>query len=248
MKRFSIIILLIAFLSSCSKTPGIQDTNIIYYFPGTHSYSFLPGECLNSSELVFEEAYDASYNGSGVMRFFFSFDMDCQWEPLHGPYSGWLKPNESVFDSFGDKKDFVKQEYYKFYNSLSFLNDGNVTTIYYKEGIHLILHDNFANYSAGTDLGDLVFFPEDKYPAIASDVPGIENVDGMRQLHKRFMFLVPCDVFSINLAGSYHFTFTMPVKIGQYLNYLEDRNTDPDTTVQFKDEVLTCKFTVEFVH
>lgn len=228
--------------------PDIQDNEIRYGFPGTHSYSFLPGECLNSSKLVFEEAYDASYNSSGVMRFFFSFDMDCQWEPFDGPYNGWLKPNESVFTRFGNKGDFVKQEYYKFYNSLSFRKIGDLTSIYYKEGIHLILHDNFAEYSAGTDLGDLVFFPEDKYPAIASDVPGIENVDDMRQLQKRFMFLVPCDVFSINIAGSYRFTLTMPVKIGQYLNYLKDRNTDPDTTVQFKDEVLTCDFTVEFVH
>ena len=50
------------------------------------------------------------------------------------------------------------------------------------------------------------------------------------------------------MAGSYDFTFEIPVKVGQYLHYLKDSIDDPNAKVQFKDDVCTCNFTVTFIH
>ena len=36
----------------------------------------------------------------------------------------------------------------------------------------------------------------------------------------------------------------IPVKVGLFLNYLMEKKTNPDATMQFRDEVLTCEFTV----
>ena len=224
---------------SCNKLP-----------PNPRSYSLLPGECLKSTELIFNEAYDASYNGTGVMRFFFSLDMDCTLAALSNSDGYRFEPGKGVFRSFNDKADAVKKAYFDFYDELQFLSSGDLTTIYYNgnEGMQLISHNKFAEYDKGADLGSLLFFPENKYPAFESNLPGIDNSDGLHQLYKRFMVLLPCDVWSINLADIYNFTFIIPVKAGQYLNYLNERLNDPDTKVSFKDMTLTCNITVSFIH
>jgi len=234
------IAIVILLLTSCEEfgaaTPAYEDK------------SFIPGECIKGPELIFHEAYDASYNGSGVMRFFFYFDLDCKHESLSGSYSGRLIPSKTVFSSFGDDAGAVEKAYYDVYDNLQFLERVPITTIYYKDGMRLISHDKFAEYPKGSDLSQYLFFEETERPVFESVIPGLESTGDMRRLSRRFMVLLPCDVRSINMAGSYDFTFEIPVKVGQYLHYLKDSIDDPNAKVQFKDDVCTCNFTVTFIH
>ena len=40
------------------------------------------------------------------------------------------------------------------------------------------------------------------------------------------------------------FHFEIPVKVGLFLHYLKDKISDPNAEMQFKDEVLTCDFSM----
>ena len=42
------------------------------------------------------------------------------------------------------------------------------------------------------------------------------------------------------------FELNIPVKVVMYLNWINDKLTDPDAPVPYKDEVLHCKFTTRY--
>lgn len=243
MRRYYFIFtIVLIILSSCNKFPA---ADIPYY-----SKSFLPGECLKSTNLIFDEAYFSSYDGKGAMFFFFYLDMDFEWEALvaENPHIGRNIPGKNVFTSFKDDAKAVEKAYYDFYDGLKFRPDyyGNCTSLYYKDGMRLISHDSFAEYPQEADLSQYIFLTESKQSAFESGIPGLENITDMRLLGMRLMVVLPCDVYSINLADTYDFTFEFPVKVGQYLHYLKDKIDDPDAKVHFTDEVLTCDFTFIF--
>ena len=41
------------------------------------------------------------------------------------------------------------------------------------------------------------------------------------------------------------FTLEIPVKVVMYLNWLDDRITDPNAPIPYREDVLRCEFTVD---
>lgn len=227
-------------------------------------YSFLPGECLNSSSLTFKSyvanAYTFSYyndNGwlidsekgnedenSHMFLLIFNLDLLCHQENLaRGFLDNDFKfiPDNSVFQQFGTASKKISKQYDDIYQELDFgLHGGQYATIYYKGGLSLIADKVFGGYDAGENIGEIVCIGRRDEDMC---VPGISLEDNMHAIGRHISLLIPIYEHEI-VKERVTFNLSIPVKVGMYLTWLNDRLSDPDAELRYQDDTLSCTFTV----
>lgn len=227
--------------------------------PEVEYLSLIPGECLNSGDLVFSyEGFRETgiYQHPRVLFFNFTLDLDVEKDVVnwiggkvgHRPAVVRFKPKETVYKNYGINANQVKRDYesyYTFYqetvNPSVVLSD--LTTIYYSEALSLTADKEFAGIPAGEELSSLVLGPKEYGCGIVYSPPIAAPAD-CYALTRWFNFYIPIDDGREVVEETVTFHFELPVKVGMLLNYLHDSQTNPDATIEFRDEVLTCDFSV----
>lgn len=216
--------------------------------------SILPGECLMDNELLLQEAYDGESNNQGVIKMFFKMNLNtlikhkrefklnnviCDLDNYF-----YRTPGKDVYSAFGANAGIIAEEYEKYHSDLNFSNYYcDEITIFYEGGMILTADKEFAGYPAGTNLGDMVFLPQNNSLAA---IPGIEDFGNSIHLSPRFGIFFPSDGWWCQENTEVNLSLSMPVKVGLLLQWLNDRIDNPDAEMQYKDEVLTCNFTIDF--
>ena len=256
MKRTILSILLLvlcslALLSGCGKF-GAATPEVKYL-------SLIPGECLNSGNLVFSyEGFKetAVYLHPRVLIFHFTLDMDVEKDVVSwiggivGHHAGVIrfKPTGKVYGSFGSESVQVEREYEalytKYQNTVCATPDmTDLTTIYYSDALSLTADKDFAGIPAGEELSSLVLGPKEYGCGIKFSPPIAAPAD-YYALMRWFNFYIPIENGHEVEKETITFHFELPVKVGMLLNYLHDAQTNPEATMEFRDDVLTCDFTV----
>ena len=70
--------------------------------------------------------------------------------------------------------------------------------------------------------------------------------EGYAPLSRSISIRIPTEGFEI-YDEPVKLQFEIPVKVGLFLHYLNNKMSDPTTTMQFRDEVLTYEFTMSGV-
>ena len=255
MKKAYIFFALIAIIctTSCGKFWGASGT--------PHQiYILLTGECLRSMELEYyhPESLDHQIDRN---RFIFTFSLDMADYIIED--TGWKQdriiPSEETFNTFRGNKKIVKHAFEDVYEECCayFSAQGrfSISTIIYDKGISLTADKDFAGFPAGEDLAsEIMGIPQnDGFPKDAILAPGwnlAENAGTALNIPLDYLTLLE-DVISFSIPMGNHtltdekvtFELNIPVKVIMYLNWLNDKVTDPKAPVVYKDEVLHCRFT-----
>lgn len=273
MKYFKLIILVLAFplFISCFEKGAahpaatyvrlltgecLNDTEIVYYVPD--------GE---DQQLYGEE--DSNKPGHEVFfSFGFTFDLNHNVEKL----SRWEYrdvPSDELFDSFGGNSKKVRREFEAIYEAFEIKGVSpheEVITLLYEGGASLVANKTFAGYPAGTDLGEFLtcsYMPGGRDEAVS--IYGVDPVVGSVYNIKESLdpvLNIPLDYISMLRGSGISFNFPIgnselvkeevtfdlkiPVKVVMYLNWINDKISDPDAPVPYKDEVLHCTFTTRY--
>ena len=239
MKKIIVTVIAFAFLISCSKPQKAQ--------PGASERSFVPGECLADTELYLKstgEFKDDKYAIELGMNWTTQFDA-LGWVVRWGDATRYrIIPAKEVYSQFGDNKNNVENEYEKAYGRvMSAYHDlRDIRTIYYDGGMSLTANYAFAGIKAGEDLSSLFelysFVSREKYSIPDNDFEFEHILEG-----DSIILTFPKDV-DFDGRLEIEFTLALPVKVGLYLTWLGNRLTDPDAPYPYREETLTCTFTV----
>lgn len=226
--------------------------------PGTEvrEVSLLPGECLRSSTLIFDESTHFSINDYGHPRgFVIAFDMDLDEEyqvlkralgPIGFATNCRYKPKDLVFNGFGKMSSQMKKEYETLYTEYSkdiLEPNTSLTTIYYQDKLSLTADKAFAGIPSGEDLSSIVLNPQIAYKYYYYPIPDIDVPTEYIPLPRRFAIVIPVADFQ-EVVEPVKMHLEIPVRIGMLLNYLNDKLSDDNATMTFRDEILTCDFTI----
>ena len=235
-------------------------------FIGPYTQFFIPGECLKSSELIyfaFSSAEwmisnlihigqidpsvlpeDIDYN-SVTLIFGLKMDIDIHRTLYDNNSVIWFMPSYSLFEEFGNNADAVANNYNNVYDviGLPYTHPYDYTAVLYdKNNFTLTADRDFAGIPAGQNLRDIAYIGNEIYDYRLS-VPGIEYQDNTFALDYNIYIIIPIESDPLGTEAT-TFSFSIPVKVGMYLHWLNDRLTDPDAQMQYRDETLTCTFTV----
>lgn len=237
--------------------------------PAAQTKCILTGECLASTELTY---YVPDSDGQQVRsnRFIFAFTMDFSNHVKERTDDKELAlnwrdiPSEEIFDSFGPNKQAVRNEFERVYEDFSnnYISRFQKTwyeiaTVLYNGGISLVANKDFAGVPAGENLAGLITcVPSDdnfkENPVISSGFNTPSNAGGFLGIPMEYISMTEAGIaFSIPM-GEYKlveedvtFELQIPVKVVYYLNWLNDRLSNPNAPVPYKDEVLHCTFTTK---
>lgn len=233
----------------------------------------LPGECLSGTELQYvvpETDYQQVYDDCLLFR----FSMELTDHEIKKDGGLWSRmyndtPSKSLYDSFGKNKSKVRKEFNGIFDVLSeyYLYDFHqydfaIVTILYNGGISLTANKEFAGFKSGEDMspsikasplwGDSI---DDNLtnPVISSSSRLAEKAGKILDIPMEYISLAGDEIrFSIPMADyqlveeEVTFELKIPVKVVSYLEWINDRLSDPDAPVPYKDEVLHCKFTTGY--
>lgn len=235
---------------------------------------FLPGECLASNELEYNiPASDGQQVISN--RFLFSFSLDLSGHKVERTDDYQLAlhwrdvPSDELFSKFGDNQNAVREEFERLYENFyhSFLSrfhksDFSLVTILYNGGLTLRANKDFAGYPAGDNLEPLVTcwpswdsFVEDSRedPVIGPGCNTPGNAAGFLGIPLEYKCMIDDGIsFSIPM-GEYElvkepisFELVVPVKVVYYLQWINDRITNPAAPVPYLETEFHCNFTSEY--
>lgn len=216
--------------------------------------TFLPGECFWYPSL---EWYSASFNSSDTVLF--SFGMRIKDYTLEGygrkGYVGVRDeryvPTDDLYASFGENAQIVKSEYDKvFYDFLGSAGENSrskLITVLSDGKITLTADKDFAGYKSGENLPVSLELVRGRYPCDYINQFFEIPLDYKYMLSSSFVVTMPVGYESWQkVAETVTFELKMPVKVVMYLNWLNDKISDPDAPVPYEEEVLYCKFTTDF--
>ena len=104
-------------------------------------------------------------------------------------------------------------------------------------------HD-FHGIIAGDDLSSIAYLYSDELPYDEYELPIITVPSDYQLLSPVMLVRIPLSEDDVIEDEDITFHIELPVKVGMFLAMLNDRLTDPDAEMQFRDEVLTCDFTI----
>lgn len=209
---------------------------------------FLTGECLDTAEM----SDSGSRVSDGKIDFRFDLALNCEsdrWGKNIGDHYRYI-PDEDIFESYGKNKKKVKKAYDELFESVvdscteKWQNDEfSVVTIMYEGGLSLTANKDFAGIPAGDDLASLVVlgYGFDSAAGGFLDIP----LGNSTMLEDYLNFSISTSGFEVT-EESVGFELKIPVKVVMYLDWLNDRISDPDAEVSCKDEILHCKFSTDF--
>ncbi len=266
MKKVRIICLILAsipisLLSSCDKSPAARCE------PRVDFISLLPGECLMDNELTCVYCNQSGHGKTYLFRF--AMNLDIEKEEMGNCGRPYLieryRPTDDVFQQFGVNSESLKDVYNNVWSTIDYTQ----TTFFYDDVI-LTADTDFAGISKGENLAPLFMNPNadiDSYVAPFSiqednmlcmqtfnlwvtygpenNMDDYMNDDAVYHLVDKQAFLD----FRIDISNKYkfvkesvNFTLTIPVRSAQYLTWLNDKMSDENAQMTWKDEVLTCTF------
>ena len=214
--------------------------------------SLIPGECLNSTELHCPKAGPYEY----LYEFWFKLDLNTVTEKLSRKQSQIhatsfrVVPSDTVFEQFGNNFSAVRKEYERVWAESIHKCE---TTIYKNGDITLLADKEFCGIPAGENLAGLI----DK--SSISPIPHLEDKmalplpDGVIDSKAKSLFgAYDVDVFGLfirykgdgyeRVNEAVNFSLSIPVRVVYYLTWLNDKLTDENAPMTWKDEVLTCTF------
>ena len=178
-------------------------------------------------------------------------------------------PSDEVFESFGINSNRVKDEFEGVYSRLcfgqpDFKGDAlwfHIITILYNGGISLKANKEFAGYPAGEDLAPVIMChpawnkpegiddPIVTYPI--NDRIFVDDLLGIPLNYKSVLssdgveFVIPMGEHKL-VEEEVTFELEIPVKVVMYLTWLNNKLSDPNAPVPFREEVLHCRFTSKY--
>ena len=238
---------------SCSRsTLGPEPHNI-----GRRSY--IPGECLASSSLSVNSKITDTY-----CKMNFCLSLIGWGATTDGDGFIETRPQEFIFAKFLPNASEVKKLFHEYAYPATFRSDAfyDLTSIYYDSCISLVADKDFAGYKAGDNIMQEATLANDNVRTLLSD--GLTCIEGLiTEDRYSVMPILPDLPFSYQGIFGYDsfyvyipnrdyeivdedvtFTFTMPVKVGLYLTWLNDTLTDPDAPFPYREETLTCTFSI----
>ena len=254
---------IISLIPACGKFPAGT--------PDARQISLLPGECLKSNAInvhlyesyaqVFDVPYliiDSCFNAFNIkeppsIAISFDMKMDIEREVLSylnesGKVSEYrYKPSNNVFEAFGDNSKTVKKEYDLYYESFKnapsrLSHDAVLTTVYSSGDIILKANAPICGIPAGENLSSIAYI-FDNPSAYQVTLPGIIIPSEYKPLGNCFGIRIP--------LGDYHlvdenvtFTLEVPVRVFLLLDYLKEKTINPEAEIQYRDDVLSCTFTI----
>jgi hypothetical protein len=223
-------------LNSCSEIPAAD--------PDILPFSLVPGECLNNTVVKCRyagEAFGTEY------RFVFDSDMSISLEHIkfgekklpHHYTSIRYVPSDSVFKQFGDNYSSVKKEYESTWDGIAH----SETTVYLNDGFILTADKEFGGIPAGENLARLFGVSPGQ-----SCVPLSDNAIIPKDLAFRLdspdvlLYRIDLNNYYEPVKEDVRFSLSVPVRVVYYLTWLNDKLTDENASMTWKDEVLTCTF------
>ena len=224
--------------------------------PGAREVSIYPGECLSSTRLgyVAHHKWVLSYDDNRPMGLEIGFKM--YWDVTSDILERELYriiPSKDVYNTFGTDSRRVKKAYndiFDAYYATANPNLGITSTIYYCGGMVMTADKTFAGVPAGDNLAEVAILsiPNDKYNNVSrygyTPIPTIDVPEGYAIIGKAIGIYFPIDDYVLVDGEEVTFRLEIPVKVGLLLTLLRDRLTNPDAQMQYRDEVLTCYFTI----
>ncbi len=206
--------------------------------------SFLPGECLSSDNLKFRFDINDNYAPlSFVFAFWLDIDKTTNLDELPDMDYRYI-PSESVFDMYGENAEIVRKRYEDVYKTIRY-GHGNlrITSIFYDGGITLTADKDFAGHSVGQNLIPYCYLSDVCYPKEDYPIPVDEGFSYSNTLRRSFAICFPIDGRNI-IDEKVTFTLNVPVKVGLYLTWLNDKVEDSEAIMSCNDEILHCTFTI----
>lgn len=225
---------------------GALSCNKVSSVPAPMEETFLPGECLNSSALIFSNFLINDYTEPNGFVFSFIMDMDCEFSRLGSPWASRdyrYLPTDDVFNAFVDNCPSIKELYEDAWHEVIESRAGLCfsSSIFYDSGINLTANKEFAGFPAGDNIASSVLF-DSPVPANTHSIPVGNSFTYNYYLPRVFALRIPINDFDI-VDEDITFTLSIPVKVGLYLTWLSNRLTDPDAPFPYREETLTCTFT-----
>ena len=218
--------------------------------PSPLERGLLTGECLNSDVLK-----TALRIESNSFNFAFVLDVDSCTESW-GDLRYRRIPSSTVFKEFGDHSSTIQNEFDRLFedfdhNQSVYFGLLFASTIFYDGGMSLFADKEFAGHSAGEDLIPYCRVNEQgiyskNNPKNTVYLPLLDNYS--------FNFIIPYDTMTPYLSfpcGDYKvvdenvtFTLKIPVKVGYYLTWIDNRITNPEAEMPYEERILTGTFNI----
>lgn len=261
-KNIFVAVLMIAGVCSCVKASQ----------PAENYRYFIPGECIASTELNYYSPQDFSDIDQVLVddrvSFGFTLNVSNTQKVLEYPPSTYrVYPSEVIFNSFGKNKELVYDGFVNavdnYLSALPILSANyDLATILYTEGISLVADSEFAGYQPGENLAPLltcVYRYQGAVPLagdtiIASPLNARDLTADAFDIPLNYMTMTGAYGLSFAIPIGDHkvveervsFELSIPVKVVMYLTWLNDRISNPNAPIPYKEEVLHCTFTTIF--
>ena len=254
----STIIIDLLFIHSCIELPSAADD------PYCPEVSLIPGECLINDEL---DCVYCNRGQKGLWYIFgFTINVDIVYDVVKASYPMIHRhmPTDNVFKRFEANAKIVKKQYEEVWSSI----DSTESTFFYAGDIILTADVEFAGIPAGENLSGLLKKPRnvssyvepfsiEKEEMLNLATATFRSVYGPNNdmdsyfaedyraipLDKQatITYGIPSDDYSFTIE-TVNFTLQIPIKSAQYLTWLNDKLTDENAQMTWKEEVLTCSF------
>lgn len=226
-------------------------------------YTFLPGECLASTELIAHVGGNDSYKCKPDYSFSFQLKEKKEVKTSRtNNYEYYIVPSDEAYQSFGKNKKKVKEEYERLADEmLNHMHDDyvwsphNIMTIIYDGGISLTANRSVLGQAKGENLIHLfsTYAPVDdhRFKVLDDDL-----VFPNQSWLVNEVYGLPIDYFTMMECGiSIHSKYgykpatqnvtlelKIPVKVVMFLTWLNDRMSNPDAPIPVKNDTLHCRF------
>lgn len=256
MKRLFSAILLLGLLVACNKSGFSAATTAV------REHTFLTGECLKDNTLkphVYEDTglpyrvekrFNAKTNKDEQIGITIALqlNLDKEYLPIAGQTDktyGWL-PTDAVFSSFGNSAQTVKNDFNAVYGNFNKSRPHSETVTIYYGDVEITSNAEVCGVAPGENLYPSVFnFSSiDSASACSYQLPEDTIPEGYFPLNPYAVFTILAKDGHEVVDGNPTFYFKIPVKVGMYLTYLNDKRTNPEAKMQYRDEVLTHTITI----
>lgn len=255
MKRILPAILLLGLLMACNKSGFSAATTAV------REHTFLTGECLKDNTLkphVYEDTglpyrvetrlnYKTNKAEPVGVTISLQLNLEKEYVPISGKTNtyGWL-PTEAVFNTFGSSAQTVKNDFNTVYGSLNKPDPYSKTVTIYYGDVEITSNAEVCGVAPGENLYPSVFnFRSiDSASACSYQLPEDTIPEGYFPLNPYAAFTILAKDGHEVVDGNPTFNFKIPVKVGMYLTYLNDKRTNPEAKMQYRDEVLTHTITI----
>lgn len=258
MNRFLYYTALIAlvFLSiSCENVAGTPDP--------LSNEVFLTGECLASNELI---CYMAEREEGELVqnnKYRFAWELNITSTVVEENYSPTRIhpreiPSKECYKEFGDRKNAVKQAYNEVFYSFGpqYFGRIDIITVLYDGGLSLVADKEFAGHPAGEELAPYIVqrrgsasgqdrpeeclsFPRNSRDSVQEYLNIPLKYGCVLGRFARFDF--PVDGFE-PVEEKVNFEVLIPVKVVNYLHWLDAKLMNPNAPVPYQEDTLHCSF------